>query len=340
MGTSLSSRRVSPDADPPISLEPPDFHREAEAPTQAEAQRFMFQQAARGGSWAVPSADPVEGTGFTAQDFYRTAAGGGSHGRPIRPSVHELFSSWGHLLPEEFFQDFEFAVKDIISQLLVLAFRVHSDITRPEADWADDGVCTRQQYTDGAFQRDTTGYHARLPEWQFNPPPGHVQPQPSLVEAAFAAMGAGTDLQRANAAGVQAAAHSINPAVRGAVGYAPYLDRDKWSRTLESFPPNMVPPLALAASAAQHSVRDATMSNMSIAANAHAGRTARAALKAAQEADISALCRGRAAIAGCEAQLATLHVMLATHAEVSPQTNEVYFTLQRMARCLGAPAGS
>ncbi len=102
----------------------------------------------------------------------------------------------------------------------------------------------------------------------------------------------------------------------------------------------MVPPLALAASAAQHSVRDATMSNMSIAMNAHAGHTARAALKAVRATDASALRGERAAIAGCEAQLATLHVMLATHAEVSPRMNEVYFTLQRMARCLGAPAGS
>ncbi len=156
----------------------------------------------------------------------------------------------------------------------------------------------------------------------------------------FEAMGAGTGLQRANAAGVRAAAHFTNPAVRGAVGYAPYLDRDKWSKTLESFLPNMVPPLALAASAAQHSICDATMSNMSIAMNTLAGHTARAALKAVRATDASALRGERAAIASCEAQLATLHAMLATLSEMSPQMNEAYFTLQRMARCLGGPEGS
>ncbi len=152
-------------------------------------------------------------------------------------------------------------------------------------------------------------------------------------------MGGGTGQQRANAAGVQAAAHSINSVERGAVGYAPHLDRDQWNRTLESFPPNAVPALAMAAGATQHCVRNAAMANMAIAANTLAGHIARASLQAVKAADISALRGERAAIAGCEAQIETLRVMLMSQPKVLPHMHKAYSALQRAAGYLGAPAG-
>ncbi len=209
MSRELTSRRCPQDTDPQLSLGPPPFHREAEAPTQEEAQRHMAHQATNDGAWTVPSADPVEGSGFSAADFYR-AAQDGSRGRPIRPAVQQLTEAWGHVLPEPFFRDLEFAVEDVCTQLLVQAFRIHPDITRPARDWEDDGEGTRQHFVDGEFQRDTTGFHAVVPEWQLLPPPGWIAPRPSLVEDAFAAMGQGTGQERANAAAVQAAVQSID----------------------------------------------------------------------------------------------------------------------------------
>ena len=85
----LISRRCPPDTDALLTLGPPPFHREAEAPTQEEAQRHMAYQATNGGAWPVPSADPVEGSGFAAADFYR-AAQDDSHGRPNTLSAGDL----------------------------------------------------------------------------------------------------------------------------------------------------------------------------------------------------------------------------------------------------------
>ncbi len=71
-GMSFRERRTPPGA---ISLQPPPFPREREAPSQQQAQHRMFTAASREGAWQVPSVDPVEGTVLSAQDFYRVAAG-------------------------------------------------------------------------------------------------------------------------------------------------------------------------------------------------------------------------------------------------------------------------
>ncbi len=122
-------------------------------------------------------------------------------------------------------------------------------------------------------------------------------------------MGGGTGVERANAAAVQAAAHTVDASAEGAQRD----HRDKWKQTLDSLPENMRAALALAVGAAQHGVRNHAMANMAIAANVLAGRLARHSLQAVKDADISALRAERSAIALSEAQIAQLQVMLAMH---------------------------
>ncbi len=259
-----------------ISLQPPPFPREAAAPSQQQAQQSMFCRATRGGSWPVPSADPVEGTGFTAQDFYRLAAGESSGGLPIRPTIQELFEDWGHVFPEEFFQDSLFAIERVVAQIIVTAFGVHPDVTQTtspgspllEVDWADWAANSPgiQQYDAANIsQRGTMGFHAILPGWTPVPPRGHAQPHPTLIEVAFAAMGGGTGPERANAKAVRAAAVATDQLPDGRLRLSgqdrvdpqtpiPHLDRARWHSAMDSLPVHMRAALTLAAEAAQHSV--------------------------------------------------------------------------------------
>ena len=129
----LSSRRSPLDEEARLHIGPPPFSREAVPPSQAEAQQSMASQAWLRETLPVPSADPIEESGFSAEDFHR-AARDGLRGRPVRPSVHRLFGSCGHFYPEAMLRDLEHAVEDIVTQMIDLAFRVHPDITRPSEE--------------------------------------------------------------------------------------------------------------------------------------------------------------------------------------------------------------
>ena len=71
-------------------------------------------------------------------------------------------------MPEQFFVDFQHAVESIAGQLDVTAFNVHTDITRPAAEWTEGTAGHAAHYEDGAFVGSTTGWHAEVPEWQMH----------------------------------------------------------------------------------------------------------------------------------------------------------------------------
>ena len=247
-----------------------------------------------------------------------------------------------------------------MAQIIVTAFGVHPDVTQTAspgspllevdwADWAANSPGAQQHDAANISQRGTMGFHAILPGWTQVPPRGHAQPQPTLIEEAFAAMGGGTGPERVNATAVYAAAVATDQLPDGRLRLSgqdrvapqtpiPYLDRARWHSAMDSLPVHMRAALTMAAEAAQHSVRGSVMSHLSAAENALAGCIARHSLRAGQDTHASALRTQCATIALCEAQLASLHVLLMQQSVGSTLLNEAFSALKRAILALGIPA--
>ncbi len=95
-----------------------------------------------------PPADQATGSSLSAQGFRSAAGGHATDGAQTSPSFQALSEGWDHFLPAQFFSDLEAAIKQVATQLLLLAFHTHHDVTNAASD-----------------EQPASGYHAILPEW-------------------------------------------------------------------------------------------------------------------------------------------------------------------------------